>query len=230
MEETSNRQDSDAELITRVAQGDVVALDTLYVRYARPVFSLAVRVLGDAAAAEAVTQEVFERVWRHARRVDPARGQGGTWLVTMAHHVAIDTLRQRQRRPVPMYGAVADQALHLRPSPSLSSDDATVRTSAAEQIRRAVRSLPPLQRHAIELAYFGGVRPVDIAARLGVPLDTVMSQMRRGMVRVRAALDGMGVAGDAEAAGHGPAHAGSACVPRPPGLQPPGNADTEPAP
>jgi RNA polymerase sigma-70 factor (ECF subfamily) len=198
MGETSNRQDSDAALITRVAQGDLAALDTLYVRYARPVFSLAVRMLGDAADAEEVTQDVFERVWRSARHFDPARGQGGAWLLTMTHHGAIDTLRKRQRRPVPTYGVVADLTLHLLPEPALAIDDATVRTIEAEQIRRAVRSLPPPQRQAIELAYFGGLSHLDIAAMLDEPLGTVKSRIRRGMVRLRAALDGLGVGVDAE--------------------------------
>jgi RNA polymerase sigma-70 factor (ECF subfamily) len=196
--DAANLQDSDAALITRVAQGDVAALDTLYVRYARPVFSLAVRMLGDAADAEEVTQDVFERVWRAAHRFDPARGPGGTWLLTMTHHVAIDTLRKRQRRPVPTHGAVADLALDLLPDTSLDIGESTVRTIEAEQIRRAVRSLPPPQRHAIELAYFAGLSHVDIAAALGEPLGTVKSRIRRGMVRLRAALDGLGVEGDAE--------------------------------
>ncbi len=93
------RQDTDEVLLMDLAQGNLAALDTLYMRYARPVFSLAMRVVGNTADAEEVTQDVFEQVWRHAARFDPARGQAGTWLMSITAHVALDARRKQQRRP-----------------------------------------------------------------------------------------------------------------------------------
>src|SRR4028119_370064 len=89
----------DEELIERLARGDLAPLDALYTRYSRPVFSLALRVLGNSDDAEEVTQDVFERVWRHAPSFDNSRGRFGTWLLSMTHHVSIDRVRKRQRRP-----------------------------------------------------------------------------------------------------------------------------------
>src|SRR5918997_4397476 len=108
-------QESDEELIGRLAGGEIAALDILYARYARPVFSLALRVLGDEAEAEEVTQDVFERAWRHAHAFDRARGRLATWLLSMTHHLAIDAVRRRQRRPQVVAGDGGAVAIRLAP-------------------------------------------------------------------------------------------------------------------
>src|SRR5918998_1427288 len=118
-------QQSDEELIGRLADGDMEALELIYARYARPVFSLAVRVLRDEAEAEEVTQDVFERVWRHASSFDRGRGRFATWLLSMTHHVAIDALRKRQRRPQATGGEVGAIMLQLAPDPHMDVAAAT---------------------------------------------------------------------------------------------------------
>ncbi len=184
---------TDEELVERLAHGDLSALEMLYGRYARPVFSLALRILQDQADAEEVTQDVFERVWRHAPTFDPSRGRFGTWLLSMTHHVAIDMLRKRQRRPQ----TVVDQTTEgIGPVNNTERDDvvdSALRNVQAEQVRRALRSLPPSQQQAIELAYFGGMSHLEIAAMLGDPLGTVKARIRRGMERLRSALESLGV-------------------------------------
>ena len=182
-----------------LAQGDLAALDLLYTHYARPVFSLAVRILGDPADAEEVTQDVFERVWRHAPTFDPSRGRLGTWLLSMTHHVAIDYLRKRQRRPATMGGGAAELAARVVPDTGVDVSGAVLHNVEAEQVRRALRSLPPTQQQAIELAYFGGLSHLEIAALLGDPLGTVKARIRRGMERLRSALEGFGVGVDTDA-------------------------------
>jgi RNA polymerase sigma-70 factor (ECF subfamily) len=186
--DASNVEITDEELIERLASGDLAALDTLYTRYARPVFSLALRILSDSADAEEVTQDVFERVWRHAPSFDGQRGRFGTWLLSMTHHVAIDRVRKRQRRPQ----QVPAQALEWAPPDPPSGQDvpeSVLRNLQAEQVRRALRSLPSAQQQAIELAYFGGLSHLEIAAALGDPLGTVKARIRRGMDRLRSALE-----------------------------------------
>jgi RNA polymerase sigma-70 factor, ECF subfamily len=184
-------RDVDDELIERLKHGDLAALDDIYTRYARPVYSLALRILGNTADAEEVTQDVFERVWRHARSFDRGRGQFGSWLLGVTHHVAIDAVRKRQRRPQAITVDEADRPLDS-PAPDDVSET-TLRNLQAEQIRRALRSLPASQQQAIELAYFNGMSHLEIAAALGDPLGTIKARIRRGMQRLRLALEGVGV-------------------------------------
>jgi RNA polymerase sigma-70 factor (ECF subfamily) len=186
----------DEDLIERLARGDLAALDALYTRYSRPVFSLALRVLGNTDDAEEVTQDVFERVWRHAPSFDNARGRFGTWLMSMTHHVAVDTVRKRQRRPQSVEGEAAEQATRVLADMRSDVVETTMRSMQAEQVRNALRSLPAPQQQAIEMAYFGGLSHLEIAAKLGDPLGTVKARIRRGMDRLRSALEGFGVEGD----------------------------------
>lgn len=181
--------ESDDELIGRLAGGDLQALETLYARYARPVFALAVRVLGDEAEAEEVTQDVFERAWRYAPSFDPSRGRFGTWLLSVTHHVAVDALRRRRRRPQAVGGEVGALALQVVADPRVDVATASIEHVEGAQIRRALQALPEAQRRAIELAYFAGLSHLEIAAALGDPLGTVKARIRRGMERLRAVLE-----------------------------------------
>ncbi len=184
---------TDEELVERLAHGDLSALEILYGRYARPVFSLALRILQDQADAEEVTQDVFERVWRHAPTFDRSRGRFGTWLLSMTHHVAIDMLRKRQRRPQTVVDKTTEGIGPVNNPERDDVVDSALRNVQAEQVRRALRSLPPSQQQAIELAYFGGMSHLEIAAMLGDPLGTVKARIRRGMERLRSALESLGV-------------------------------------
>lgn len=185
-------QESDEQLIEWLASGNIIALDAIYGRYARPVFSLAIRILGDNADAEEATQDVFERVWRHAGSFDKERGRGGTWILSMTHHVSIDMLRKRQRRPQAIDSEASERVTMTLPAEQDVGEE-TLRSLEATQVRRALRSLPESQRQAIELAYFGGLSHLEIAAALGDPLGTVKTRIRRGMERLRSALEGLGL-------------------------------------
>lgn len=185
-------QESDEQLIEWLASGNIIALDGLYGRYSRPVYSLAIRILGDSADAEEATQDVFERVWRHAGSFDKERGRVGTWLLSMTHHVSIDMLRKRQRRPQAIDSEAAERVAMTLPAEQDVGEE-TLRSLEATQVRRALRSLPESQRQAIELAYFGGLSHLEIAAALGDPLGTVKTRIRRGMERLRSALEGFGL-------------------------------------
>lgn len=191
-------QESDEQLIEWLASGNLIALDALYNRYARPVFSLALRILADSPDAEEATQDVFERVWRHAGSFDAKRGRVGTWMLSMTHHVAIDMLRKRQRRPHTINGDSAERVALVLPDEKQDVSEQTLRILEAEQVRRGLRSLPVSQRQAIELAYFGGLSHLEIAAALGDPLGTVKTRIRRGMERLRSALEGVGIGDEDE--------------------------------
>ncbi len=172
--------ETDEALVLRLARGDVGALEELYSRYARPVFSLALRILGDTADAEEATQDVFERVWRHAPSFDAERGRFGTWLMSMTYHVAVDRVRKRNRRPQSVDAAVGER-LQALPDARQDVSETTLRNLDAQTVRTALRSLPEPQKQAIELAFFGGMSHLEIAAALGDPLGTVKARIRRGM-------------------------------------------------
>jgi len=185
-------QDSDEELIGRLARGDLDALEALYSRYSRPIYSLALRILGDEGEAEEVTQDVFERAWRHAPSFDRSRGRLATWLLSMTHHVAIDVVRKRQRRPQVMAGEGGALALKMAPDPQVDVAGTIYDSLMGVEIRSALHMLPEPQRRAIELAYFDGLSHLEIAAALGDPLGTVKARIRRGMERLRTVLAGIG--------------------------------------
>ena len=127
-------QESDEELIGRLAHGDMDALEVLYTRYARPIYSLALRILGDEGEAEEVAQDVFERAWRNAPRFDRSRGRLATWLLSMTHHASIDAVRRRQRRPQAVTGESGALALKLAPDPRVDVANTTHESLAGAEI------------------------------------------------------------------------------------------------
>lgn len=173
--------ETDAALVTRLAAGDRSALGDLYDRYARPVYSLALRMLGDAQSAEDVTQEVFLRVWRQAARYDPQRGEAGTWILHIAYNLTVDALRARRRETAL---ASPDGRAGFPAAP----EEAALRSVLSLQVQEALGRLPPEQRQALEMAYFGARTHREIAAELRIPLGTVKSRLRLGLEALRAAL------------------------------------------
>lgn len=185
----------DAELVARVAEGDVEALGTLYDRYQRGVYALCARVTRDNGAAEEVTQEVFVRLWRGAGSFEPARGRVTAWLLGIAHNLALNEMRRRQSRPVIAYDA--DWALSTAgvADTDRAGDPAMAvwLRERAVAIRQALRQLPDAQRQAISMAFFDGLTQAEIAAATGDPLGTIKSRIRIGMQRLRDLLLAQGV-------------------------------------
>jgi RNA polymerase sigma-70 factor, ECF subfamily len=175
----------DADAVTRVASGDSSALGELYDRHARPIYSLALRILQDAPEAEDIVQEVFAQAWRQASRYDRSRGAVGAWLLNLARSRAIDRLRARRARPEATSEPAADDLVLT----SADAPDAEVmRVEQVEAVRTALRDLPLVQRVAIELAYYEGLTHAEIAARLEQPLGTVKTRIRLGLLKLRDAL------------------------------------------
>jgi RNA polymerase sigma-70 factor (ECF subfamily) len=187
-------QADDAAWLARAAAGDGAALAPLYDLHARAIYSLALRVLGDEADAEDVLQEVFTQAWRQAGRYDAARGTVVAWLLTMARTRAIDRLRARQARP-DTGAPQGDNALRDLPTFAVDPGDALSAVRDAERVREALGYLPPVQRLAIELAYFEGLTQSQIAERLEQPLGTVKTRIRLGLLKLRDALAGTAAGG-----------------------------------
>ena len=152
---------------------------------------MSLRVLGDVQAAEEVVQDVFLRVWRKPDHYDTARGRFLTWLLSIARNRAIDEHRSRGRRQRFEVGSAPLEDDGLRGD---DSDDPALAALLSDQrttVRAALAGLPPEQRSAIELAYYGGLTQQEIAQKLGEPLGTVKTRIRLGMQKMRVALDQM---------------------------------------
>src|SRR5438477_2160917 len=190
--------DDDARLVASVGTGDSNALEVLYERHSRGVYSLALRLLTDSPAAEEVVQETFLKLWRQPASYQPGRGRLLPWLLGVAHHHAVDLLRRRQleqrHRAAPPPYTNGDALVDLLDNVGLTSADGDpqLRAGAFEQrnaISRALASLPSEQRLPIELAYYKGMTQFEVATLLGLPLGTVKTRMRLGLQQLRKAPD-----------------------------------------
>lgn len=174
------------DLLVQTARGDREAFAAVYDRSAATVYGVALRVLRDPSHAEEVTQEVMVEIWRLAARFDPARGSARAWIATMAHRRAIDRVRAEQAHRDRQ--EAASVAGWTREHDEVSEAAEASLEQAA--VRRALGSLTPVQREAIDLAYYRGFTHVEVAASLDVPLGTAKARLRDGMIRLR---DVMGV-------------------------------------
>ncbi len=181
---------SDADLIARSATGDARALEVLYDRYNRVVFSFALRIVGDPALAEELLQEVFFRAWQQGGAFNSSRGTFVTWLLSITHNLAIDEVRKRRRRPQKADSEEPETVLAAVADTSAGSDveDEVWLGALRQTIVGALDQLPPAQREAIELAYYQGLTQREIAEQLGEPLGTIKTRMRLGMQKLRLIL------------------------------------------
>jgi len=168
--------------VERCAARDQAALAALYDESSGLVYTLVLRMLGDAADAEEVTMDVYSQVWRSAAGYDAARGTVAAWLVAMARSRALDKIRSRSgrvQREQPLMEIEETAAWAASPE----SD------AEASQRRRhvfvALASLPPEQSQAVQLAFFSGLTHSELAERLGQPLGTVKTRIRQGMMKLR---------------------------------------------
>jgi RNA polymerase sigma-70 factor (ECF subfamily) len=172
----------DTSLVLAIAAGDAGALDLLYRRYRPLAFAAAYALLQDPHAAEDAVHDAFLKVWRAAASFQPARGSLRAWLLTIVRNAAIDQLRTRR--------VVTRSDLTLDREDAQAGSDPDVAstveaTTDANRLHAALRTLPPAQRHAVELAFFAGLTHGEIALQTGLPLGTVKGRVRLGLRRLR---------------------------------------------
>jgi RNA polymerase sigma-70 factor, ECF subfamily len=171
----------DLELAARLAAADEGALALAYQRYAGLVYGLARRVLGDAAMAEEVTQEVFVYLWEHPSRFDPTRGSMRSWLGVLTHRRSVDRVRAEARRTRRELSA----APVAPPTEAQAEiDDELSRAWLAGCVRDAIDQLPAEQRDAVVLAYFGGRTYRQVATELSIPEGTAKSRLRLALSKL----------------------------------------------
>lgn len=174
------------QLMVRTAEGDREAFTGVYDRAAAPVMGLVHRVLRDRAQSEEVVQDVLLEVWRTCGRFEPGRGSAMTWIMTLAHRRAVDRVRASQA------GADRERkAALLNAEPPFDHVTEQVENHLEwQRVRRCVHTLTDIQRETVALAYYGGLTYKEVAQSLSVPLGTVKTRLRDGLLRLRACLGG----------------------------------------
>ncbi|MGV8896181.1 MAG: sigma-70 family RNA polymerase sigma factor [Rhodoglobus sp.] len=175
------RAASQQDLLERVANGDQLAFSELYDQISPRVFGLIKRLLRDHSQSEEVTQEVFLEIWQTATRFDPNKGAAATWILTMAHRRAVDRVRSSQS------SRDRDTRIGIRDyNPDYDNVAETIEVRVEhERVEKAMTRLTELQRQAVSLAYYGGFSHSEVAAKLSVPIGTVKTRLRDGMIRLR---------------------------------------------
>ena len=177
---------TDLELLAQIGEQDREALASLYDRYGRRVFALAVRILNDPVGSEEVTQDVFMSVWRRGASYTSKKGKFTTWLFSIAHNRTIDELRKRRRDRSRENDDIEDH--YDLKSSDISPADAAVASSEFAKVKAAMEKLPEEQKSVVELSYFKGLTQTEIATKTGQPLGTVKTRMRLALKKLRVAL------------------------------------------
>lgn len=178
MEVTHKKED--AELLKAIAQRDESAMAEVFDRYSRLVYAISLRVLREPALAEDVMQEVLLQVWRSPGGFIAQRGSLGSWLAVVARNRSIDVLRRRAHQE-PLEGLTVSEPRSMR----RSVEDDLLMT----EVRSVVSRLPEEQQSSLQMAYFDGLSHTEIAERTGIPLGTVKTRIRAGLMAVRKVLE-----------------------------------------
>jgi RNA polymerase sigma factor (sigma-70 family) len=183
---------SDEALLNAIAGGAVWAMDSLYQRYSRILYSLAYRMVADHQVAEDLLQDAFLAVWRRATTYSPQTGAARSWLMSIMHHRTIDYLRRVRRRST-IQEAPLEELEFNESIAHPDSWDAAWQSVKNSRVRAALMQIPTEQRLVIELAYFQGWTHSEIAQGTQIPLGTVKARMRLGLLRLKQVLIQMGI-------------------------------------
>jgi RNA polymerase sigma-70 factor (ECF subfamily) len=170
-------------LLQACARGDRAALQSLYAGTASQLFGLAVSILRNRELAEDVMQDSFILVWRHAQTFDPRRGSAMAWLARIVRNQCFDVMRRRGRE-----APLDDTFMQSWEDPAPGPADLTALSSDARRLRACLDELDEGPRKSMILAYYEGLTFAEVADRIGVPLGTVKSWIRRGLIRLRACM------------------------------------------
>ena len=174
----------DAALMRAFAGCERGAAEELYSRFASRVYGLGIVMLGGDAAAQDLVQDTFVKLWRNAERYDTTRGRLETWVLLIARSLAIDTLRRRVLESRSLQN-IGPPAVH---DPAPGPDDLAATADMATRARRAMSTLSPEQRSALELAYFGGRTTAEVAALEGIPQGTAKTRIHAALLKLRAEM------------------------------------------
>jgi len=179
-------EESQAELLRRIASQDREALAQFYDETAGVLFSTAIRILGDALEAEEAVQDAFVQIWSKATSFDLALGAPLYWALGITRNRCIDRLRARKRRSQ-LLNELADEGA-ANPLLPVTQSGGFLSKDESAAVRSAVEGLPREQQQVIQMAFFGGMTHQEIAESLNEPLGTIKARIRRGMLKLRESL------------------------------------------
>ena len=182
------RQQIDARLLQRVAQGDKQAFGELYDRFSGPLLGAAQQILRDSAEAQDVVHDAFVTLWEKAATFEVSRGSAFSWTVTLVRNRAIDRVRMRRRRAEILAESLPADLGYADAATETAGSEYAALGDDARAVRAAVATLPVEQKRALELAFFGGLTQEEIARKLSEPLGTVKARIRRGLLKLRESL------------------------------------------
>jgi RNA polymerase sigma-70 factor (ECF subfamily) len=177
--------DADREFMSALQSKTQDGFTAFYRRFSPGIFSMIYQILQDQKESEDVLQECFLQMWKKSSTYDSTRSSLFTWAVMISRNRAIDRLRSRQRRARATEAFTVETTVAAPASEQLSGGEALTAADDHQRVRSAIATLPEQQRQAIELAFFGGMTQVEIAAKLEAPLGTVKARIRRGLLALR---------------------------------------------
>lgn len=170
-----------SDLLRRVAAGDAQAFRRVYELEVRRLNGVALRITRDPGLARDVLHDAFLEIWRNARQFDPARGKAEVWLLSVVRHRALAVIRRRRRETL---GAEPVETADDSPDPLARLE----RSADGEALRRCMEELEPRLQRLLVMAYVEGLSHAQLAARLGLPLGTIKSSIRRSVESLRRCL------------------------------------------
>ncbi|MDX1638804.1 MAG: sigma-70 family RNA polymerase sigma factor [Balneolaceae bacterium] len=186
---THSKSRDERALIKRIKAGDTTALEALYDLYKSLLFGMIISIVNNREEAEDLLQEVFMNIWEKAHTFDGERGNVYSWIVTLTRNRAIDRLRSKGYKTQQKTATTVN-----KPGFSLQGDqydplETTIISDRAELVQQALEQIPEKQREVIKVAYYGGMTQSEIAEHLDIPLGTVKTRTRQGMIKLKTLLE-----------------------------------------
>jgi RNA polymerase sigma-70 factor (ECF subfamily) len=183
--EHAERNNEDHALMERIQRRDEQALAKLYDRYASVLYTLVLRIVPTSEEAEDIMQEIFLQVWNKSNSFLQNRGTVYSWLVALARNKAIDRVRSRRYKQQSKETRMEDTAQLADTETAAHPHRSVVLKEYQERVEKALKSLSAIEARILELSYFGGYSQTEIAKMLNIPLGTVKTKMRWGMIKLR---------------------------------------------
>lgn len=180
--------DDEIELIKRIQARDADALETLYDLYKQLLFGMIISIVKKREEAEDVLQEIFVTIWNKAESFNPERGNVYSWIVTLARNKAIDRIRSKEYKTQQIQSVSIHQPLFLLKGNNFDPMETTIFSDRAELVKKALGQIPEEQSEVIKIAFYRGMTQAEIADYLNVPLGTVKSRTRQGIIKLKRIL------------------------------------------
>ena len=177
--------DDEIELMKRIQAHDADALEELYELYHRLLFGLVLSIVKKREEAEDMLQEIFVKIWNKAESFDPERGNAYSWIVTLARNQAIDRIRSKGYKTQKKQSVSIHQPLFSLEGDKYDPMETTIFSDRAELVKKALDQIPEAQSEVIKIAYYRGMTQREIANYLDIPLGTVKTRTRQGMMKLK---------------------------------------------